>query len=384
MKNFILGLCVSLLIIFSALGGALADRLFVFKPLDQLFGSRTKNLTPTSTQIVRQESNSVVDIVSKTGSAVVTVNINGTRPDNVFFDWSTFGFKTQKGEEYKQDIGSGFIVDSQEGLIITNKHVVSNEGVEYNIITSDSKEYKVKKIYRDPNNDLAIIKIDPKDNGDVKLVSVSLGNSDDIKVGQSVIAIGTALGEFRNTVTTGIVSGLGRGIHATDFFAGVTEKIDNLIQTDAAINPGNSGGPLLDLNGKVVGINTAIAGNGQGVGFALPVNLIKEAIDNFNNGGKFDRPFLGIEYKEIPQQTAVMNDIPQGAFVSAVKPGSSAERAGIVVGDIIVRFAGEKISDTKNGLLDLIGKKKSGEIVQIEIYRNKEFKTISITLESQK
>lgn len=381
MKNFLLGLCVSILILGSAMGGALADRLFGFRPLDQIIG-RQKSTVP---QLVSENNsgNSVVDIVSKSGPAVVTVNINGTTPDNVVFDWSTFGFKTQKGQEYKQDIGSGFIVDASEGMIITNKHVVSGEGVEYNIITNEGKEYKVKKIYRDPVNDLAIIKVDPQDHKDIKLTSINLGNSKDVKVGQSVIAIGTALGEYRNTVTTGIVSGLGRGIHATDFFAGVTEKIDNLIQTDAAINPGNSGGPLLDAAGNVIGINTAIAGNGQGIGFALPVDLIKEAIDTFNKGGKFDRVFLGVEYKDIPQETAVMNDIPQGAYVSAVKSGSSAEKAGIQAGDIIVKFAGEKVSDSKNGLYELVGKRKAGEVVEVEIWRNKEFKTIKLVLESQ-
>ena len=177
-----------------------------------------------------------------------------------------------------QNIGSGFIV-SPDGLIITSKHVVSDTGATYKIITNDNKTYNVEKIYRDPSNDVAILKINPPSG--TKLTPLSLGDSTNLTLGQTVIAIGTSLGEFTNTVTSGIVSGLGRGITAGSPFQGYVEKLDNAIQTDAPINPGNSGGPLLNSSGQVIGINTAIAQNGQNIAFAIPVNVIKTVLTRY-------------------------------------------------------------------------------------------------------
>lgn len=179
----------------------------------------------------------------------------------------------QKGTKFqKVGGGSGFII-STDGLILTNKHVVQDTAAEYTIFTNDGKKYSAKVLVRDPNIDIAVIKISASD-----LPTIKLGDSDSIQVGQNAIAIGNALGEFRNTVNVGVVSGLSRNITASG--AGLTEKIYNVIQTDASINPGNSGGPLLNLRGEVMGINTAIAQNAQGIGFAIPVNQVKEIISN--------------------------------------------------------------------------------------------------------
>jgi len=184
---------------------------------------------------------------------------------------------------------------------------VSDTGGKYQVITANDKKYDVQKIYRDPLNDIAIIKIDTNQNLGNSITQVSLGDSSHLQVGQFVVAIGTALGEFRNSVTTGVISGIGRQIQAGDQFQGYVEQLDNVIQTSAPINPGNSGGPLVDSSGNVIGINTAVAQNGQNIGFALPINVVKDSMNNFNQTGQFNRPYLGVQYKLITRDVALMN-----------------------------------------------------------------------------
>jgi len=180
----------------------------------------------------------------------------------------------QKGTQLqKVGGGSGFIISS-DGLILTNRHVVQDTAAEYTVFTNDSKKYSAKVLARDPNIDIAVIKINA-----ANLPKIKLGDSDSIQVGQTAIAIGNALGEFRNTVNVGVVSGLSRNITASG--GGLTETIYNVIQTDASINPGNSGGPLLNLRGEVIGINTAIAQSAQSIGFAIPINQVKKIISDF-------------------------------------------------------------------------------------------------------
>jgi S1-C subfamily serine protease len=284
----------------------------------------------------------------------------------------------EKKQKVEQNIGSGFII-SEDGLIITNKHVVSDTTAQYQVLTYDNKKYDVEKIYRDPLNDLAILKINANN-----LKPLKLGNSSNLKLGQLVIAIGTPLGEFTNTVTQGIISGLGRGITAGSPFEGYVEKLDNVIQTDAAINPGNSGGPLLNSKGEVIGVNTAIAAEGQNIGFAIPVNVVKNLIDNFKNrGSSFDRPYIGIRYKMIDKQTAILNDVVEGVYVVEVLENSPAEKAGIQDEDIIIEFDGKKVNgDDEQGLAKMILDKKVGDKVIIKIWRNGEFLTKTLTLES--
>lgn len=376
-KGFIVGFLVSLLILTSAVGGAIADRLFVIKPLDYFVkrgSEKSLRVVPTDSSRVVNEESVVIEVAERVSPSVVTVSIQTPRRRILEFDpFSGFRSRIEGGKP--QDIGTGFVVSS-DGLIVTNKHVVSDTNSSYKVITKDGKEYEVKKISRDPSNDLAVLKIDASG-----LKPVELGDSDSLKVGQFVIAIGTALGEFRHTVTTGVISGLGRGIEAGNPFEGYVERLDDVIQTDAAINPGNSGGPLLNSAGQVIGVNVAVASGAQNIGFALPVNVLKDALKTFNQTGSFaSRPFLGVEYQMISKQAAILNEVPQGALVLNIVSGSPAEKAGVQEEDIIVKIDGEEIKEDGNGLVEIISKKKPGQEVELEIWRNGETIKLKATL----
>lgn len=341
-------------------------------------------ITSQPVKVITEES-VTIDIVKNTGPSVVTVAEESSPQSAQSFNFgpfSIFGIPQQgQGDQSNepQAIGSGFIVSS-DGMIVTNKHVVSDTSGKYQIITSDNKKYDVQKIYRDPLNDIAIIKVDPAQNLGSSLKPVNLGDSSDLQVGQFVVAIGTALGEFRNTVTTGVVSGLGRGVTAGDQFQGFTEQLNNVIQTSAAINPGNSGGPLVNSSGQVIGINTAVAQNGQNIGFALPVNVVKDSLNNFNQTGQFNRPYLGVAYKFITQDLAIVNNLPQGAYVQEVVQGSPADQAGIKAGDVITQFEGKTINDTNNSLASLIAQKKVGDSVTMIVLRDNKSQEVTATL----
>lgn len=306
------------------------------------------------------EESVVIAAVEKVGPSVVTIGV--------------VGLKQQQKKE--QDIGTGFVLTS-DGILVTNKHVVSETEVKYVVITKDDKRLEVQKIYRDPTNDLAILKVSPSG---ANLKPIELGDSDKLKVGQLAIAIGTALGEFRNTVTTGVISGLGRGIMAGDPFGGFQERLDNLIQTNAAINPGNSGGPLLNSSGQVIGVNVAVSESGQNIGFALPINLVKDVVKNFNETGKFSRPYLGVRYTQITREGALLNDVPEGAYVREVVAESPAEKAGLKAEDIITKIDGVPVTEKNGGLAKIIGQKKVGDRVVLTIYREEKEITISVTL----
>ncbi len=327
--------------------------------------------------VVREESN-VISVVKKVSPSVVTIGIKNPAPQNRAF---SFFFNGQDQtpddpENNEQYIGTGFVV-KKEGIIVTNKHVVSTAS-DYFVTDERGDKYDVDKIYRDPANDIAIISIKNPPSGGLK--EITLGTSSNLQVGQSVIAIGTALGEFRNTVTTGVVSGLGRGITAGSSFAGFAERLDNVIQTDAAINPGNSGGPLLNAKGQVIGIDTAVSEQGQNIGFAIPIDLVKESLNNFNSTGQFSRPFLGISYNIISEKAALLNEMPRGALVQGVAAGSSSDEAGIKVGDIITKVNGKQVNETDSTLAILISKKKVGDKITLTIYRDSEAKDFQVTL----
>lgn len=385
-KTFLLGLSVSALILVSFFGGALADRVFVIKPLDYWI-KRAGGLHVPATSDVGANSQlgalitsaeDIADVAEKTSASVVTISIKQQQRTLSLFDQSIFGLFGQdvpEGQvrEVQQDIGTGFVANDQ-GLIVTNKHVVSVPTAQYSVFDKDDKEYQVSNIYRDPNNDLAILKIEG-----ASLPPLPLGDSDKIRVGQTVIAIGTALGEFRHTVTTGVVSGLGRGIQAGDFSGRVVESLDDVIQTDAAINPGNSGGPLLDRAGSVIGVSVAVSQAGQNIGFALPINVVKASINNFNQTGQFNRPFMGIRYRTITEQAALFNEVPQGAYLLEVVDDSSAAVAGLRTGDIITEFDGQKIKGDVE-LSSLINSKKVGDQVSVKYWRNGEEATLTLTL----
>lgn len=357
------------------------------KPLDNIFNtSQTLPLTKINEkQTVVYEESTIIQAIEDSLPSVVAVGIKKIISSGDYYAIDPFDFfypfKRIPGQQKKveQNIGSGFII-SEDGLIITNKHVVSDTEAEYQILTNDKKKYDVQKIYRDPLNDLAILKINPNQ----KLKAIKMGDSNNLKLGQLAIAIGTPLGEFTNTVTMGIISGLGRGITAGSPFEGYVEKLDNVIQTDAAINPGNSGGPLINSRGEVIGVNTAIAQEGQNIGFAIPINVVKDLIRSFNErGGSFERPFIGVRYKMIDKQTAILNDVVEGAYIIEVVNNSPAEKAGLQPEDIIIEFDGQKVKgDDENELAKIILNKRVGQTIMVKIWRNGETISKNLTIGS--
>lgn len=297
------------------------------------------------------------------------------------------------GGTVKQEIGggTGFVV-SADGLIVTNKHVVADSTADYTVLTNDGREYPAKVLGRDRTNDVAVIKIDPnnptKGKGVSQMDTLPLGDSSQLKIGQTVIAIGNALGEFTNTVSKGIVSGLRRNIVAGGFSG--SEQLDQLIQTDAAINEGNSGGPLLNLKGEVIGINVAIAQGAQNIGFALPINTVKNTVESVQKNGKIVQPFLGVRYVAVNTALKEQNNLPfdYGVLVSrgqnpgdlAVMPGSPADKAGIIENDIILEANGTKI-DENNSLAKAISGMQVGQEITLKVWSKGESKTIKVTLQ---
>jgi serine protease Do len=365
-------------------------------------GSNTERIIEKQS-IFTQES-FVVDAVKKTNPAVVSIIISKNVPKyEVYTDpnqqqqnpfgnlFPGFLFNIpqyrQNGTEKKEiGGGSGFFVSS-DGLIVTNKHVVDQKDVEYTVFTNDGKKHTATVVARDPVLDIALIKVIG-----TSFPYLSLGNSDSLQVGQSVIAIGNALAEFRNTVSVGVVSGLARSVTAGDS-SGKTELLDHVIQTDAAINPGNSGGPLLDLSGKVIGVNVAVAQGSQNIGFALPINSIKSAIESVKATGKIIRPYLGVRYIPITSEMKEKNNltVDYGVLVKAgssqselaVIPGSPADKAGIVENDIILEISGVKLDD-KNTLASIIRQKNIGAVITLKILHKGVEKTVQATLEAAK
>lgn len=361
------------------------DRNILDNKLSQ-FGNifRGKLYKPTVSQpvLVTSEENIITSVVKKSLPSVVTIGIDTTIQQlpsfrfNPFDPYAPLQQVPGRQQEIKQNIGSGFIV-SNDGLIITNKHVVGDTEAKYKVITNDDKVYDVVNIYRDTANDLAILKINASN-----LAPLDLGDSSSLVLGQTVVAVGTPLGEFKNTVTAGIVSGLGRGITAGSPFSGSGETLNGVIQTDAAISPGNSGGPLLNSSAQVIGVNTAIASEGQNIGFALPVNEVKKLMDLFNKrGANFSQPFLGVHYKMLPKSLAVMNDLPQGAYIIDVQKDSPADKAKLQSGDIILQLEGQQINgDAENALAQIIASKRVGQDVTIKYWRDGKTQTVKVKL----
>jgi serine protease Do len=331
--------------------------------------------TTKTEKIIVEESSGIIDTANKVAPAVVSIQQKST-VQNAF------------GQTYEQEAaGTGFII-TNDGLIITNKHVVSEANASYTVVMADGTTYDAKVQSTDPFQDLAVIKIDAKN-----LPVVELGDSDQLKVGQWVVAIGNALGRFENSVTAGVVSARNRTIDATDENGSAGETLDGMIQTDAAINAGNSGGPLVNLAGQVVGINTAVASDAQSVGFAIPINSVKAAIDSIKNTGKIVRPYLGVRYVPITKDIAKEASLPvdYGALIKggsnltelAVIPGSPADKAGIVENDIILEVNAEKINQT-NSLIKLIQQYKVGDTVELKILSKGQEKTVKVKLEESK
>lgn len=292
--------------------------------------------------------------------------------------------------------GSGFIINP-DGFILTNKHVVHDLTAEYMVVTPTEDRYPAQVLARDPMNDVAILKIEGGD-----LPALPLGNSDAIQLGQFVLAVGTALGEFQNTVSSGIVSGLSRFITAMTDMEGHAERLRGLIQTDAAINPGNSGGPLVNLAGEVIGINSAVVFGAQNIGFAIPINKARRDLDELKKYGRIRRPFLGVRYLSINHliQKRFRLPVERGAFIlredlpgqgmagqnvpdrPAIMPGSAAERAGLKEADIIVLLNNIAI-DEKNAIEDVLEKVAIGEKVPVKILRDGKEETLMLTAEER-
>ena len=351
-----------------------------------------KTLTPTITENVVEEKEikeaidflitkeeAVIWVVEKVSPAVVSVV--ATRDLPAFISPFDFGLPERRGERREVGWGSGFII-STDGLILTNRHVVEDERAEYTVVLNDGREFPAQVIARDRARDLALLRIKAEES----LPAVKLGDSDGLRLGQTVIAIGNVLGEFQNSISKGVVSGLGRTVTARG--GGLVMRMEDVIQTDAAINPGNSGGPLLNLRGEVIGINTAMAIGAENIGFSIPVNQAKEAIQEVKKYGRILHPFLGVRWVSINERIQRENNLPvnYGAWVirgewrePAIFPNSPAEKVGLQEGDIILEFNQEKITP-ENSLAKIITRYNPRDRVVLKILRNGRERIVELVL----
>jgi len=370
----------------------------------QFSGEERLNDNKETISIVKEES-AVISVVEKVSPAVVSIIASRDlsqmkddfNPQEELFFRQFFGedqfnslFPSVPNEEFSptsQEVssGSGFIVSS-DGYIVTNGHVVDDENLDYSVLLNNEESYVAKVLAIDPITDLAVLKIEAEN-----LPIVELGDSSDLKVGQTVIAIGNALGEYSNTVSTGVISGLSRLVVAGNYRE--AEQLVGVIQTDASINPGNSGGPLLDIRGRVIGINTAIVKGAQNIGFAIPVDSIKSPVNSVKEIGEIVRPWLGVRYISISKQLAEKNnlEVQNGALISkgdtpedlAISPSSPADIAGLRENDIILEINGEEITQTKP-LIYLISKYNPNDEITLTILRQGERLEVNLILSSRK
>lgn len=320
------------------------------------------NQQSTKTEkIIVEQSSAVISVVKKVSPSVVAITSKSNITD-------IFGF-----EQSLEGAGTGFIITA-DGLVATNRHVVQDANARYSVVTSDGKQYPADVLARDSFQDLAIVKIDAKD-----LPVVELGDSDRLQIGEWLVAIGNALGQFQNTVTVGVLSGKERSLKEAP-------ELEGLLQTDAAINPGNSGGPSVNLKGQVIGINTAVVrGGAEGLGFAIPVNNVKKVIESVKKTGKISRAYLGVQYVNLDRKVSALNDLPvdEGAFIASVVKNSPADKAGLKKNDIIVEFNGKKIAkDTQLG--KLIADDEPGDKLKVKFLRGGKEISIEVTLEEFK
>ena len=321
------------------------------------------NLTPTGTE------NAIASVVEKVSPSVVSIVTNTTR-------------QTLFGAAQQQAAGTGIIL-SKDGYILTNNHVVASAS-KIEVVTTDGTTYSdVELVGADPLNDISYLKV----KNVTDLQPAELGDSSTLRVGQQVIAIGNALGQFQNTVSSGIISGKGRPLTAGGEESGSSESLSDLLQTDAAINPGNSGGPLLNYSGQVIGINTAVASNAEGIGFAIPVNATKGTLKNVLAGKGVQRSYLGLRYVEITAAVAKQYDLPvkKGAYVAAdgnstaVVAGSPAAKAGLKDKDIITKINDEEVG-VSGGVSTLVGEYAPRDTITVTYVRDGATKEAKVTL----
>jgi len=328
-------------IVSGIIGGYVANRWF----------DETTQSTVTTGGTVTKDSLALAEVIKQVSPSVVSITTS------------------------TQSAGSGIVLSS-DGLIMTNKHVVDSERVSYSVVMSDGTVYKDAKVLaRDPYNDVAFVKVNANN-----LKPAKLSDSSNYVVGQRVVAIGNALGQFQNTATEGIVSGFGRSITADDG-SGSTETLTNLIQTDAAINPGNSGGPLVTTAGEVIGMNTATAGNAQNIGFSIPISEIKNQIKSVQETGKIIRPYLGVRYVPLTPELARRNDlsVDYGAYLTSVLADSPAENAGLQKDDIITKINNDAMT-ASNSLQSLLAKYQVGDEITLTYVRDGKTQTTKVKL----
>lgn len=339
--------------------------------------------TEQARQVVTEQSELISSIAKEVGPSVVSVNVTAQATQQDSF----FGPRSVE----QQSAGTGFII-SDNGYVVTNRHVIPKGTTTVSLTMSDGVELTdVSVVGRTADNDpldIAFLKINDAKGKNLK--PARLGDSSAMQVGDMVVAIGNALGQFQNTVTSGILSGYGRDVVASGGSEG-SESLQNLFQTDAAINQGNSGGPLVNANGEVIGINTAVAGNAENIGFAIPVNDVKGLVKSVLDRGKLERPYLGVRYVMLTDDLAYQYnlDTTRGAYIvpptrgsgPSVVPGSPAAKAGLREKDIITKINGNELGEN-NSLISELGKYGIGETVTLTIIRDGQEQTAEVTLEA--
>lgn len=378
----------------------LAGTVYLYPGLVQsLLGTQVRAIQESSVSTTTQASEfaAVPDMVAKVNDSVVSVIVTKDIPVyeryyEEFNPWGMWGggfsvprVRENGVEEQEVGGGSGFIV-STDGMIVTNRHVVDDTDARYSVVTTDGKSYPVEVLARDTQLDVAVLKITDVPDG-VTLVPLSFGDSTALRLGESVVAIGNALAEFKNSVSVGVVSGLSRSIVASDGY-GQSEALREVIQTDAAINPGNSGGPLLNLKGEVVGVNVATSRGADNIGFALPAHVVRGVVESVKETGKITRPFLGVRYVMMTKELAELNNVSvdYGALIArgdrreelAVMPGSPADKAGIRENDIILSVDGKELRE--QDLATVLREKKVGDAITVRLLSQGEERTVSVAL----
>lgn len=381
------------ILIMALLAGAVSSiftAAFLHKYLNQPKTNSIQNPTTELEKVkIVEEDSSVINVAKSSLDSVVSI-VGSKSFDNNLRDLLQNKEvpelnKDTKPISRKVSAGSGFVVTS-DGYIITNKHVIEDKNLQYSVVFNDGTEAIAEVLDVDKILDIGFLKINPSKLKN-KLNPLNIGDSSRIQIGQTAIAIGNSLGEFRNTVSKGIISGLDRNIVASDQNGSNAESLENIIQTDASINSGNSGGPLFDINGNVIGVNVARAQNGDSIGFSIPINSVKGILDSVIRTGKISRAYLGVAFLNITPEISTNQKLPvsEGAFVwsrnglPAVTTGSPADKAGLKDGDIIIKINGKNITQ-KYSLATAIAEIPAGKNIEITILRNNQEQILRTTL----